>query len=95
MIRLSPGAEVDFLSIVETIAADSGAAVALRVYDRIMGALLPLDRFPLMARSGRVAGTRELAVAGLPYIVVYEPEPDGVLVVSIIHGAMLWPPEGA
>ncbi len=93
MIRLSPGAEADLLSIVETIAADSGAAVAFQVYDRIRGALLPLDRFPLMARAGRVAGTRELAVAGLPYIVVYEPEPDGVLVISIIHGAMQWPPE--
>ncbi len=46
-----------------------------------------------MARAGRVAGTRELAVAGPPYIVVYEPEPDGVLVISIIHGAMQWPPE--
>ena len=58
--------------------------MARRVYDRIKTALLPLDRFPLMARAGRVAGTRELPVPSVPYIVVYEPEPDGVLVLSVI-----------
>lgn len=94
MIRLSPEAEADLLSIVETIAGNSGTAVARRVYDRIKTALLPLDRFPLMACAGRVAGTRELPVPGLPYIVVYEPEPDGVLVLSVIHGARSWPPKG-
>ena len=94
MIRLSPEAEADLLSIVETIAADGGTVVARRVYDRIRTALLPLDRFPLMARAGRVAGTRELTIPGLPYIAVYEPEADGVIVLAIIHGARLWPPEG-
>lgn len=93
MIRLSPGAEADLLSIVETVAADSGAATARRVYDRIRGALLPLDRFPLMARAGRVAGTRELSVPGLPYLVIFEAEPDGILVIAIVHGARLWPPD--
>ena len=91
MIRFSPEAEADLFSIVETISANSGSAVAGRVYDRIRAAIVPVDRFPLLARVGRVAGTRELPIPGLPYLVVYEPDPEGVLVLRIIHGARLWP----
>ena len=94
MIRFSPEAEADLLSIVETIVADNGLAVARRVHDQIRSALLSPNSFPMMVRAGRVEGTRELAVAGLPYIIIYEVEPGGVLVVAVVHGAMQWPPGG-
>ena len=51
-----------------------------------------LGRFPELGRPDREPGTRELGVAGLPWIVVYEIAPDGIDVARIIHGAMLWPP---
>ena len=47
-----------------------------------------------MARVGRVAGTRELVVTGLPYIAVYQLGPNGVLVLRIIHGAVHRPRNG-
>ena len=93
MIRFTPEAEADLGDIVDWITRDNGKAVATRIYSRIRAAILPLNRFPYMFRAGREAGTREMVVTGLPYVVVYRPEPDGVLVVSIIHGAKLppWP----
>jgi plasmid stabilization system protein ParE len=42
-------------------------------------------------RAGRITGTRELVIPGLPYIVVYEAAPGGVLVFRVIHGAMQRP----
>ena len=91
MIRLSPEAEADLRDIADWIGRKNSAAVALRVYDRIVASLRSLDRFALMARVGRVPGTRELVVTGLPYIAVYQTVSDGVLIVRIIHGAMCWP----
>jgi toxin ParE1/3/4 len=43
-----------------------------------------------MGHAGRVAGTHEWVVRGLPCIIVYEigvPEPDEVLVLGVFHGA--------
>lgn len=52
---------------------------------------------PLLGRAGRVSGTRELVVPGLPYVVVYLLEGDDldgvVAILRIIHGAMRWPSE--
>ena len=92
MTRFPPEAEADLLDIVQVITANNGAATGGRVYGRIRAAMLPLGDFPLMGRAGRVEGTREMAVPGLPYIIVYEPAPDAILVLRVIHGAPLWPP---
>jgi toxin ParE1/3/4 len=43
-----------------------------------------------MGHAGRVSGTHEWVVRGLPYIIVYEigvPELDEVLVLGVFHGA--------
>lgn len=93
MIRLSPEAEADLRDISSWIGRHNSPAVALRVHDRIVASLRNLLDFPLMGRMGRVEGTRELVVARLPYVAVYRPEPDGILVIRIMHGAMRWPVE--
>jgi toxin ParE1/3/4 len=47
-------------------------------------------------RQGRVAGTYEKIVSGLPYVMAYAiappPDADGVVILRIIHGARNWPP---
>ncbi len=93
MIRFTPEAEADLQDIAKWITKDRGKAVALRIHDRIGANLRHLNQFPLIGRVGRIVGTRELGVVGLPFIAVYEVEPGGVLVLRIIHGAMQWPPE--
>jgi len=46
---------------------------------------------PGMGRPGRVDGTRELVIAGLPYVVAYFHQGDTVTVLRVLHGAMKWP----
>jgi len=44
-----------------------------------------------MGHPGAVPGTREIGVAGLPYIIVHLLAPDAVIVIGIYHGAQLRP----
>jgi len=49
-------------------------------------------RFPLIGHPGAAAGTREIGVPGLPYIIVHSVHPDhGVVVLGIYHGAQVRP----
>ena len=50
-----------------------------------------LLEFPHRGRPGKKAGTRELVISPLPYLVVYTVHGDVVFVVRILHGAQQWP----
>jgi addiction module RelE/StbE family toxin len=58
---------------------------------RVYNAPATLLDFPSRGRPGKRAGTRELVLAPLPYIVVYTVRGDVVFVVRILHGAQQWP----
>jgi toxin ParE1/3/4 len=45
---------------------------------------------PLLGRKGRLASTRELVLAGTPYIAVYRVEGGSIIVVRVLHGAQQW-----
>jgi plasmid stabilization system protein ParE len=63
---------------------------ATQVVARIRLAAERLTEFPRMGHVGRVSGTHEWVVSGLPYIIVYEigvPDPDEVVVLGVFHGA--------
>lgn len=47
--------------------------------------------FPHLGRPGKKAGTRELVLSPLPWIVVYAVRDDVIHVVRILHGAQRWP----
>jgi plasmid stabilization system protein ParE len=75
---------------VEMIAADKPTA-ALNVAEKICNAAQMLGEQPGMGRPGRVPGTRELVIQGLPYILPYI-EQDGVIfILRVMHAAMKWP----
>lgn len=82
----------EFDALVGYIAGDSPSA-ALNVADRIEDAVIKLASTPT-GRRGRVAGTYEKVVSGLPYIVAYaleaSPGGDAIVVLRIIHGARDW-----
>jgi addiction module RelE/StbE family toxin len=59
------------------------AAAAVR--HRIRSAVLRLAEFPESGRPGQVAGTRELVVPGLPYLVVYRVGKESVEVLRVFH----------
>ena len=66
-------------------------ATAQAVAQRIRAAVALLAEHPKIGRPGRVAGTRELVISGLPYIVAYREADGHVDVLAILHGARRWP----
>jgi toxin ParE1/3/4 len=88
--RFSERSIRNLTSIWDHISKDSPDA-ASRVVCTIVEAALRLERFPLSGRVGRVAGTRELVVPGLPYIIPYRIVEDAILIPSIIHTSRKWP----
>lgn len=86
----------DYLEAIRFIARDDPDA-ALRVAEKIEAAGDGLAAFAT-GRPGRVHGTYEKVVPGLPYILAYEivATPTGgeaVAILRVIHGARDWPPE--
>jgi toxin ParE1/3/4 len=72
------------------IEADNPAAAA-RVVGAIARGVARLGRAPGRGRPGRIRGTRELVVVGTPYIVAYRVHANDIEILTIQHGAQLWP----
>jgi toxin ParE1/3/4 len=68
---------------------DPGAAWSL--CDRIERRVAQLGDHPYIGRPGRVAGTRELVVAGTPYIIAYRVARSRVDILAVIHASRRWP----
>jgi addiction module RelE/StbE family toxin len=90
-VTWSEAAENDLASVLLYIAADDKSA-ALKLVDRLEAAGNSLADFPMRGRPGRNPGTRELAVSGTNYIIVYQIEDEGVEILRALHGARDWPP---
>jgi addiction module RelE/StbE family toxin len=65
----------------------AAAEVLQRVRHDVDG---PADN-PLMGREGRFLGTRELVIAGLPYVVVYRVRGQRVEVITVHDTRQQWP----
>jgi toxin ParE1/3/4 len=84
----------DLEKIITYIAADNPRA-ALSVVDRIEACGDALGDMAI-GRRGRVTGTYEMVVRGLPYIVAYAIEQraygtERIVVLRVIHSARDWP----
>jgi len=69
---------------------DRNPVAATQVVARIRFAAEQLAEFPRMGHVGRVSGTHEWVVGGLPYIIVYQTDAadtDEVLILGIFHAA--------
>ena len=89
-VRWTRPAAQDLHNIARRIRHDNPAAaqrISKLLYDGCMG----LDMFPNRGRGGRIAGTRELVFAPLPYIAVYRVREDAVEILRIYHSAQDWP----
>lgn len=85
-VRWRLSAVSDLANIRDHIAENNpGAAGA--VTDRVLRSVDRLERFPKSGRHGRAPDTREIVVPGLPYIVVYIEDDDGVDIVAVFHTA--------
>jgi addiction module RelE/StbE family toxin len=77
-------------SAVQYIAADKPSA-ASEVARKILNAAEALANQPGMGRPGRVAGTRELIITGLPYILPYTEKNGTIFILRVLHTSMKWP----
>ncbi len=64
---------------------------ALRMDDAIETAVARLSDQPHSGRLGRLVGTRELVIAGTPYLIAYRVEANAVVILRLMHGAQRWP----
>lgn len=72
--------------------AKQNPEAALRVVDTIYQTVeTNLPDHPRAGRPGRVAGTRELVIAGLPFIVPYRVHHNQVRILRVMHAARKWP----
>lgn len=94
-VRWSTDALTDLADQVAYIAAENPSA-ARRVADAIDKTALALGEMPI-GRPGRVTGTYEKSVTGLPYILAYAITQAGdeeiVAIVRVIHTARDWSAE--
>jgi toxin ParE1/3/4 len=84
----------DMDALVAYIAADNPTA-ALKVLDRIDATAGKLHHMPT-GRIGRVGGTYEKSVKGLPYIIPYALQTltrgrQCIVILRVIHDARNWP----
>ena len=76
------------------VASDSTKAAG-RLIEQIRTGTELLSTSPELGRIGRVSGTRELAIAGTPFIVVYRTlvskRAPQAIILAVMHGARRWP----
>ena len=92
-LRFTPRARRHLDAIFEYI-TERNASAAQHIGSRIRETIGLLATFPDLGHVGALAGTREMVVPGLPYIIVYRIEPDHadtLVILSVYHGAQLRP----
>ncbi|MGE3987402.1 type II toxin-antitoxin system RelE/ParE family toxin [Pseudorhodoplanes sp.] len=89
-LRFTAPAIRHFTSIAEYISRDDPSA-SLKVGQRIRAACELLTVFPSIGRHGTRAGTRELSLRGLPYVIVHRVTEDEIVILAIYHVRQLRP----
>jgi toxin ParE1/3/4 len=79
-------AQRDLNEIDDYVTQDNPAA-AVRLLDEIRNGVGRLATFPHMGREGLVPGTRELVMAGLPYVIAYRLRQGAIEVLAVLHTA--------
>ena len=82
----------DLVEIRRFIAADHPGA-AMQVAKRILDTVAYLCDHPEVGRAGRIPGTRELIIPGLPYIVPYRVKSAVIEILGVLHTSQEWPKE--
>ena len=89
-IKWTRKALINLDSAVEYIARDNPLA-AQNTAQKIWTASRLLGDHPGIGRPGRVPGTRELVVDGLPFILPYVEKAGTVYILRVMHTSMIWP----
>lgn len=71
--------------------AENNPQAAATVARSILRAVERLPDNPAIGRPGRVMDTRELVIAGTPYIVLYRVMGDVIVILRVLHEVRKWP----
>jgi len=71
--------------------AEDNPGSAIRVANQILNAAELLTTQPHIGRPGRIIGTRELVVAGTPYVIPYGVRGGQLELLAVFHGRQKWP----
>lgn len=86
----TPEALQDRLMIWDIIAKDNSEAAA-RMDTLFSDAAARLADYPMLGRSGKIPGVREM-FPHRNYRLVYQIKEDGAWILALVHTARLWPP---
>ena len=89
-IRWTPAAADDLEHIAKYLQENNptlARSTVLELYD----AAQSLKQFANRGRIGRIAGTRELVISSLPYVIVYQVAGQNVSIVRVVHSSEDWP----
>ena len=92
-LRWTKLAENDLDAIAAYIGQDSPAAAARVVLELIDQTETQLTRHVALGRPGRVIGTRELVIRGLPYVIPYRVGGNDIEILRVLHTSWRWPSE--
>lgn len=87
-------AEKDLDNIETYITTENSPLVAVDIVLKVINSCeLILSNHPQAGRPGRVSGTRELVINGIPLIVVYRivDRLDQLQILRVLHDAQQWP----
>ena len=90
-LRWTSLAESDLNNIAVYIGQDSPAAAARVILELIEQTETSLTRHAAVGRPGRVLGTRELVIGGLPYIIPYRMRDGEIEILRVLHTSRRWP----
>ena len=80
----------NLVALRDHIAEDSPRSAA-SVAKRIIEATQLLTNQPHIGRAGRIMGTRELVIAGTPYVIPYRVREGTLELLAVFHGRQKWP----
>ena len=90
VIRWTKGADRNLDQVAEHIARANPPAATATIRKIIETAQMLAD-YPAVGKRGRERGSRELHVAGLPYIVIYAVHEEELVIIRVLHTAMKYP----
>jgi toxin ParE1/3/4 len=79
------------LHAIRTYVEVDDALAAQKVLARVVSAVEGLVATPAIGRPGRVPGTLELVLQGVPYIVAYRVSAGVVELLRVLHTSRRWP----
>ena len=88
--RWTTGAVGNLDQVANYIVQDNPPAAAAAVL-KIVEAVRVLADYPAIGRRGRERGTRELVVAGLPYLIICVVRREELVIIRVLHAAMKYP----